>query len=245
MPSTETFVDLQQLMDTLDYGTIASLISSIPSAMISLAIYIVTALSVYTLAQRRGLKHPWLAWIPVARMWTLGAIADDYRLKAKGERRSRRKVLLGLKIATTILSAVVMVLCVAVLAILFAAIFVGVGSAMTGNSLENLEFTEEMQNVLGVCGVGFLLTAFPTVVLSILHAVFYYIALYDLYCSCEPGNAVLYLVLSIFVGLSQPVFLFLCRNKDDGLPKSQPETPPVAWAPPAPVAEPWNDPTQL
>ena len=240
MISTETFIDLQQLRDTLDYGTIASLISSVPSAMISLAVYIVTALSLYTLAQRRGLKNPWLSWIPVARMWTLGAISDDYRLKAKGERRSRRKVLLGLKIATTIFSAVVMAVCVAVMVILFAAIFVGVGSAMTGNSLENLELTEEMENILGVCGVGFLLTAFPALVLSVLYAVFYYIALYDIYRSCEPGNATLYLVLSIFVGLSQPVFLFLCRNKDDGFPKLQPEIPPLNWQPQEPPQEPWQ-----
>ena len=77
-------------------------------------------------------------------------------------------------------------------------------------------------------------------VVAIISTVVQYMALYDIYRSCEPGNATLYLVLSIFVGLSQPVFLFLCRNKDDGLPQPQPEIPPTSWQPQEPPQEPWQ-----
>ena len=37
--------------------------------MVSVAIYVFTALSMHTIAQRRGISCPWLAWIPVANLW--------------------------------------------------------------------------------------------------------------------------------------------------------------------------------
>ena len=42
--------------------------------LVSLAIYVFTALSLYTIAQRRGLHCPWLAWIPVANLWLMGSL---------------------------------------------------------------------------------------------------------------------------------------------------------------------------
>ena len=53
--------------------------------------------------------------------------------------------------------------------------------------------------------------------LAIVNMVFYYIALYDLYCSCNPDNAVMFLVLDIFISVTQPFFMFACRNKDLGM----------------------------
>ena len=49
-------------------------------------------------------------------------------------------------------------------------------------------------------------------------AVVGYMALYDVYVSCDPKNKVLYLVLSIVLPITAPVWLFLCRNKDLGFP---------------------------
>jgi len=45
-----------------------------------------------------------------------------------------------------------------------------------------------------------------------------YIAMYDLYTSCNPQNNVLFLVLSIFFTVTEPFFLFFIRNKDEGMP---------------------------
>ena len=33
--------------------------------LLSIAGYVLTALALYTIARRRGLRNPWLAWIPV------------------------------------------------------------------------------------------------------------------------------------------------------------------------------------
>lgn len=45
-----------------------------------------------------------------------------------------------------------------------------------------------------------------------------FMALYDVYVSCDPKNAVLYLVLSIVFSVTMPIFLFVCRKKDLGFP---------------------------
>ena len=36
--------------------------------VLSVACYVLEALSLYTIAQRRGIRKPWLAWIPVVNM---------------------------------------------------------------------------------------------------------------------------------------------------------------------------------
>ena len=61
--------------------------------------------------------------------------------------------------------------------------------------------------------------------LAILHcallltlAVIGYLALYDVYRSCDPKRAELYQVLSIVLPVTAPLLLFLCRKKDLGFP---------------------------
>lgn len=60
---------------------------------IGLVQYILTSLALYTIADRRGIKNPWLAWLPVAYYWLLGSIADNYD-ETHGINRSWRKTLL-------------------------------------------------------------------------------------------------------------------------------------------------------
>ena len=76
---------------------------------------------------------------------------------------------------------------------------------------------EGTSNVLGILGGSFLASA-----VSIACMVFHFIALYDLYCSCNPQNSVLFLVLSIVFGITEPFFVFGCRNKDLGMPPRRP-----------------------
>ena len=47
-------------------------------------------------------------------------------------------------------------------------------------------------------------------------------ALYDVYASCDPQNAALYLVLSIFFRFLVPVFLFISRDMEKGMPPRKP-----------------------
>ena len=213
----------------------------------SIVSYVLQSLGMYTIANRRGIHHPWLAWIPVGSSWLLGSISDQYHYVAKGEVRSKRKVLLGLSIASIAL-AFAMVIC---WFWMFGGIFfeaLEAGGEMVDDEAMLATMIGPMMAMYACGMVGS--------VVSIVAAVFQYIALHDLYHSCNPENSVLFLVLSIFLNVVQPFLIFASRKKDLGMPPrrpqyDQPQQPPVFQPslppqPPvedAPVVEPVESPS--
>ena len=183
--------------------------------LVSIATYVLTALALYTIAKRRGLKNAWLAWIPVADCWLLGSLSDQYQYVVNGQHKSKRKILLLFRILITIMWISLMGL----LANLF---FHAFGSILWGsmNDDQIFQILHQAMNLLALC--------LPLVGASIAYAVFRYMALYDIYKSLDPANCVLFLVLSILFGVTEPFFLFFSRNKDDGMP---PRKQPVQDAP--------------
>ena len=234
---TGSDIMMQELEELLGMGLFSFLISYIPSLLMSLAIYIVTALSLYTMAKRRGIHNPWLAWVPIANMWLLGCISDHYRSVARGEVKNRRKVLLGTYIATEVLAVAIVAMMFGMLADILEIGF---------DVLDAMPEEQAIELAMSLMGslVGSLLLFIPMVIVAVVYTVFYYIALHDIFKSCDPSNATLYLVLSIFVGITLPVFLFICRNKDDGLPVPQEPQPAYEipqWNPVEPPVEPWQE----
>lgn len=183
-------------------------------AMIAFAIvsYVFSSLGIYTIAKRRGIRQPWLAWIPIGSMWTVGSISDQYQYVTKGNVRNRRKVLLGLYIG------------------LLAALFIALLSMFVGMIVS--AFVDAMLIVLVV-----VLSWVAILVLEIVLLVYYYIAMYDVYRSCNPDNAVVNLLLSIFVSVATPFLIFACRSKDLGMPPRKVAQPTPAAAEEAPAAE--------
>ena len=177
----------------------------IPAFVIQIAVYVLSSLALYTIAKRRGLNHAWLSWIPVANVWILGSIADQYRYVARGEVKSKRKVLLTLNIISAVLTAVVVCLCIG-------AVVGAFSGAIMGRPEDVI-----LQNLLGTLA-GMLGLIVPILGVAIAAAIIRYMALYDLYSSCDPDNKTVFLVIGILFGITEPVFLFLCRNKDLGMP---------------------------
>ena len=172
--------------------------------IVAIASYVFCALALYTIAQRREIKKAWLAWVPVLNVWILGSISDQYRYVVKGEIRSKRKVLLTLNIINFILgwAAVIKVI---VTIVMFA--------------FGRIDLNNEMEVIRQV--LGSLVWFIPVAILGIVSLIFRIMALYDVYTSCDPANNVLYLVLSLIPAINQvtqPLFLFLCRDKDEGMP---------------------------
>ena len=168
--------------------------------------YVFRALSLYTISKRRGIHNPWLSWIPVGDMWILGSISDQYQYVVKGKVRNRRKVLLGFTIA---LLALVIVMYISLIAMLIQAFADPSMAAGIGSILQ------------------ILLAALGMIAVSIAAIVYQYLAVYDLFCSCEPNNAVLFLVLSILFGFLEPIFLLIGRKKDLGMPPRKPQPAPA------------------
>ena len=183
--------------------------------LLSIAGYVLTALALYTIARRRGLRNPWLAWIPVADSWLLGSLSDQYRYVLKGEHRSKRKILLFFRVLITIMWISLMGLLANLFFHAFASMFWG-----SMNDDQIFQILHQAMNLLVLC--------LPLIGISIAYAVFRYMALYDIYKSLDPENCVLFLVLSILFGITEPFFLFFSREKDGGMP---PRKQPVQDAP--------------
>lgn len=173
-----------------------ALMSGLPAVLLGIASYLLSAMALYATAKRRGLAYPWMAWVPVVNCWLLGSLSDQYQYLVKHRHTNRRKILLGLDILKCVLMVLVTVLAV----------------VLTFQLAFNMVLARLLCCLALLAGV------------SIARAVVRYMALYDMYRSVDPQNAVVYLVLSICVGATIPFFLFFNREKETGMPpRKQPE----------------------
>ena len=204
-----TSFDFSYVMDE-GLALIPGLLSMIPSGAISIAAYILTAMALYTLAQRRGINHPWLSWVPVANVWILGSLSDQYRYVVKGEERSKRKSLVVLKIISAVIVLLMVIACVVMA--------VEITEGIMFSFREEEIFEDIVGPLLAIVGL-----ALPLAGVSIACTILRFMALYDVYTSCDPQYNVLFLVLSILFGVTEPFFLFFSRNKDVGMPPRRQE----------------------
>lgn len=189
----------------------------------AIAAYIMGSLGNYTIAQRRGIKHPWLAWIPFGNLWILGSIADQYQFVSMGQVKNHRKVLVGLQIANTVVALAIFGMYIKLIVdILITA----------GGDIERVDPVSG-----GMIILVMLLLCLVIWVLSIILMVFRYISLYNLFASCNPDTKVAFILLSILLSFIEPFLVFACRNKDLGMPPRR-EVPVAVIQPPVPVDPP-------
>jgi vacuolar-type H+-ATPase subunit I/STV1 len=86
---------------------IAAIIGFITLA-ISIISYVFQALSLYSIAKRRGVGSPVLAWIPLANQYLLGCVSDDYQNRVKNKTTYRSMFLLVFGITNLVLSLIIM-----------------------------------------------------------------------------------------------------------------------------------------
>lgn len=158
--------------------------------------WIIRSMSLHSIAKRRGIRHAWLAWIPVGSRWILGSVADQYQHLVQGKVTSRRKIML-------ILGAVSMVLNTVIYGLNFAQVFAGMG-ILPMEQVETAVLAAAIPSMLGM-------------VIAIVTLVFYHICNYDLYRSCRPNGATAFLVLGIIFAVCEPFFYLACRKKDLGM----------------------------
>ena len=179
---------------------------------VGLALYVIMSMGLYTIAERRGIPNPWLAWLPVGNVWILGAIADHYRTATRGEKQNRRMAILILSIAVVVVAVVGVGFTLGS----FIQLMIQAESGMWENEFDYIrQFFSIYFSLLGVMILSY------TASLSLL--VLQYMCLYDLFASCDPDKRTVYLALSLIVFLV-PVFVFLCRKKDLGMfPRPAPQ----------------------
>ncbi|MEG0310009.1 MAG: hypothetical protein RR310_03865 [Eubacterium sp.] len=143
--------------------------------------YIFNSISLYTMAKKRGLDHPWFAWVPLVNNYLLGELIND-------------QVSLGSLHLSN--ASLFLVLVPAIYAFILGA--------------------------LSYIPLSCYLFIFPIVILVLLYN---YTALYWLYRIYSPQNAVLFLLLSIFIPIASPFILFSLRHYKpnfSGVPVTRP-----------------------
>lgn len=172
--------------------------------------YVLNAAGMYRIAKRRGIHNAWLAWVPIGCNWLLGSISDHYQYVTKKKVTKRRKILLTLSL-----------ILLAVLGMFFVGV---VAAVLTANSAPGNMSASILSVALMACSYLGMLG------LEIAILVFCYIAYYDLFKSCKPDNAVMYLVLGIFFNVTLAFFVFFGCSQDLGMPAKR-AAQPVTEAP--------------
>ena len=169
-----------------------------------LALYVLRSVGLYSIAKRRQIRHAWFAWVPLVDQYLLGCVSDQYRYVVKGENKAKRRSLLVLSIICG-LGIVAMEILLWYIRGNLLSMARDVGEMMLMNA------TMKYALVIGIVLLVFL-------ILALIRGVVRLVALYDLYRSCDPENAVIYLVLNVLSGTTVPFFIFFNRNKDLGMP---------------------------
>jgi len=167
----------------------------IVAVILILVCHIFYAVGLFTIAKRRELRHSGLAFVPVANLWLFGLAADQYDIITTGRNMKLRHFTLWFGIAFAVCYTVYLVYYLDFLNTLFETF--SFGSVVPSASL--------------------MILMLIMMLLAIAYAVFYYIALYKIYRSASPENAVVLLVLSIFFSIIIPFVLFAIRKSDKGL----------------------------
>lgn len=214
------------------------------ASMIAIAAYILGSLGFYTIANRRGIQHAWLAWVPVANFWLIGCLSDQYQWERFHKRTYKRMILLVLGILQAVAIVALMVLA-AVLLVQMIAAAGGFDSGFLDQPVDETQMgVEELTPEIMGSLIGILMSYVVLLLTSLPLLIIQYIALYHIFCSCDPSSSTLYLLLSIFLGISA-FLVFANRDKDYGMPPRQVAQPVCQ---PAPIAytesaqNPWDNP---
>ena len=213
------------------------------SSMVSVAMYVLQAWGMYTIAKRRGIRHAWLAWVPFGSAWILGCISDDFKTRRTGKKHGLRIAMLVLSVAMAVLTVAVMVTCFSMfLNIMTFDEVVEFGTAVSGYSndlyapsedelaeqmeaLLNERLTEQKIEAVLSNAMTCLLVSFALMGVAIAMVVIECICMYNLFESCDPETKLVFFLVGLFLGI-WGVFVFIVRNKDLGLPQATRLPPP-------------------
>lgn len=212
---------------------------------VPIAAYVLSSLGLYRMAKSCNLSSPALAWVPIANLYILGSIAEIGASRGGKKSMPFRKILPGLTIGMIVVMIVMIIALVAVILTNTAALesevinepVENVEAVSDGVSYVDYEiggdfntdfedddfyideeYTSE-DDALAASVILVVLAFYLVMIVSaILVSVFEYIALWYVYKLFDESNAVLYLLLTIFVSIATPVIYFILGRKTPNLP---------------------------
>ena len=169
---------------------------------ISLVCYVLLALGLWKIARKRGIRNPWLAWIPVANVWLEGSIADAYHKRFEGRKTHYALLMTVFTVAAGIL--------------LVAAPVLGMLAAVLADATV---YTDPIG--LGWAALGVFVAAYAV---NAALFVFTVLAYYKIYHWCSE-KSVCMTVLTAVLPECAVFFVFFIRNRENPRLK---EAPPAA-----------------
>jgi len=171
--------------------------------LVAIVNYVLTSLAIHKLGKRRGISNPWLAWIPIASSYAIGAIVDEYDGRF-GFKKRWAKTLLSLGITEI-------------------AVLVGMVGTIIVMSFAMLGIESSSSSDLGMASVIIVLImmAFYFVLLFVVMAYMICgtICIYKIFESTVPEKSLKYMILSIVIPFAGCILLFKCRNQGYPLPE--------------------------
>lgn len=166
---------------------------------IAIADYVLTSLSLYTIAKRRQINNPWMAWLPIANTWIVGSIADDYDAQNKIPRKWR-VVLLTLN-AVTAGALILMYI------LLFGVLF---STAISASISEY--YSPTVEQILPKF-IPIYLLMFAMIFAAAASQSCSAVCMFKIFESTVPQKAVKYFLISLLVPLGKGLCLNKCKNK--------------------------------
>ena len=170
---------------------------------VAVTVYLFSAIGLSKMGKNRGMTKNFLAFIPVANSWYIGALADHINA-ANGKRTNYRVTLL---------------ICMIIAEVMGLSYYIA--SYWQAFNMSTSSITSSI-GALSLLSIGYS-------VISIVYTVFFSIVLYIIFKEYSPRYAVLFLVLSIVFSFLAPIFIFAIRNKvgTSQQPKVYYQQPPV------------------
>ena len=170
------------------------------SLLVAIALYVLRAISVYTMAKSADLATPWMAFVPILNVYTFGVLAEKLEMPDGKKSMKYGGSLLFINLIKRILAALAVLLVVIRVSDFF-------------DSPEKIDVAN-----LGRKLIPLLFLVFLAAGLAIVETVLHYIALYRIFMIFQYQNAVLFTLLSVlglfFVSdILEPILLLLVRKK--------------------------------
>ena len=184
-------------MDTVMIGTVAVVIIVYLLIIgISIANYVMTAMSLHRIGTRRLIPNSWLAFLPIANSWVIGKIADDYDEK-NGIERKWSVVLLVMSIISTV-----------GFVITYVAMFV----CMIRMAFQVEYYEPAVEEIVGPMVLIYVFLILAAIVASA-YSFCTAICIYKIFESTVPKKAVKYMLLYLLVPLAGPICLMKCKEQ--------------------------------
>ena len=202
--------------------------------IVGVVLYILSSIGLMKMAEKRKFENPVMAWIPFARTFLCGKIADDVCYRT-GKKTNYRKILLGLEIAVVTVTMLFVVGIVGYAVDIdnrypevfeernsssyssgrsFSSFYEGDHFGNDNRSSRARELSPEANTALVSFLMFVLCMALLMMVLSIIYMVFFYISDYKIYKDYDPNNAVIYIVVGVLVsGVFTEIVPFILKNK--------------------------------